>query len=231
MSLEDKVEDKESKGFIRKAGKLAWKLGMAAATTALSMAVLPTIGASVYLGVLVGSSFAAGGTIGALAKGEKLYDAISGGLTTYSAVNAVLSPMVWLQDVTVPLVAKYISDAWWVKGLYASTAYNAAFVGSYRGASHLVNNYLNPSGLGKAITQNFWPHWFWVGLTFSPFYTLAANGVTQLPVFNYKLPTFAVGALPVGIALSYLEKYWKKPKTSTSFMPSYEPATALAPAH
>ena len=61
MSLEDKVESKESKGFMKKALKLGWKLGMAGATTALSMAVLPAVGASAFLGVAVGGAFAAGG--------------------------------------------------------------------------------------------------------------------------------------------------------------------------
>ncbi len=226
MSLEDKVKDKESKGFIRKAAKLGWKLGMAAATTALSVSLVGS------LGIWVGSSFALGGAIGGLAKGESLYDSVSSALTTYSAVNAVIHPMVWLNDATLPLVAKYVSDAWWVKGIYASTAYNAAFVGSFRAAGHLIDNYLNPRGLGKAITQNFWPHWFWVGLAFSPFYTLAANNISQLGLNymgnEYLAPTFAAGALPVGIGLKYLEKNWKKPSQNLS---SYNYMPSLAPAH
>ena len=44
MSLEDKVKDKESKGFIRKAAKIVWKLGMAAATTALSVSLVGSLG-------------------------------------------------------------------------------------------------------------------------------------------------------------------------------------------
>src|SRR3989338_11236177 len=128
MSLEDKVQDKESKGFMKKAGRLAWKLGMAAATTALSAYTLPMLGASATLGMWVGGSFALGGGIGRLVKRESLFDAVDKSLSTYSSVNAIISSMVWLEHATVPLVAKYVSDAWWVKGLYASTLYNAAFV-------------------------------------------------------------------------------------------------------
>lgn len=51
MSLEDKVQDKESKGFIGKAGRLVWKLGLATTTTALSMYTLPLLGASASLGI------------------------------------------------------------------------------------------------------------------------------------------------------------------------------------
>ena len=45
--LEKKVGDKESKGFIRKAFDTAFNLGMAAATTALSMATVGPVGAFV----------------------------------------------------------------------------------------------------------------------------------------------------------------------------------------
>ena len=64
---------------------LAWKVGMAAATTALSVATVGT------LGIAVGGAFAAGGMIGNLAKGKSLYDSIDSALTTYSAVNAIIS--------------------------------------------------------------------------------------------------------------------------------------------
>lgn len=152
-----------------------------------------------------------------------MFDSIDKALTTYSSVNAIISPMVWLQDATLPLVAKYISDAWWVKGLYASTAYNAAFVTTFRGASHLADNYLNPAGITKTIGNGFFEQWLKVGLLFSPFYTMAANGIPQIAFNNFYVPkitpqgilpnyigrfvapTFAAGALPVGFALGMLE--------------------------
>ena len=241
MSLEDKVQDKESKSFISKAGRLAWKLGAVAATTALSMYTLPMLGASAALGIWVGGAFAGGGAIANLAKGESAFNTLDKALTTYSAVNAIISPMVWLQDATVPLIAKYVSDAWWVKGLYASTLYNAAFVSLFRGASHLTDNYLNPVGITKTISEGFTEQWLKVGLLFSPFYTLAANGITQIAFDNFYLPkitpqgimpnyisrfaapTFAAGALPVGFALGMLENEKSHPKSYGAMAP--------APAH
>ena len=221
MNLEDKVNDKESGGFVKKALKLGWKLGMAAATTALSVA---TTGS---LGIWVGAAFAGGGAIANLARGKSLYESVSTALTTYSAVNAVIYPMVWMGDATFPLIpnATLIGKA--VRGLYASTVYNAAFVGSYNAASHLVDNYMNPKGIVKSVTDGFPNQWLQVGLLFSPFYTLAANnigniafsnfnvpkltpyGITPQYVSNFVAPTFAAGALPVGFGLDYFF-----PKTS-----------------
>lgn len=228
MSLEDKVKDRESSGFMKKALKLGWKLGMAAATTALSMAALPAIGASASLGIAVGGAFAAGGAIGNFARGKSLYETISSALTTYSAVNAIISPMVWLGDMTFPFIPNYDLTGKIIRGIYASTLYNAAFVGSYNAASHLVDNYLNPVGITKAVTDGFPGQWAKVGLLFSPFYYMAANNITNLAFSNfyapkltgqgiapqfvgqYTAPTFAAGALPVGFGLDYL--FPSKPK-------------------
>ncbi|MAG91638.1 hypothetical protein CMO83_03105 [Candidatus Woesearchaeota archaeon] len=80
MSLEDKVDSKESKGFMKKALKLGWKLGMAGATTALSMSALPALGASAFLGVAIGGAFAVGGSIAALSNKESLYKTVSDAL-------------------------------------------------------------------------------------------------------------------------------------------------------
>jgi len=208
MGLEDEVKDKESKGFIRKAGRLAWKLGMAAATTALSTWALPLIGASASLGVIVGAGFAGGGMIGNLAKGKSFYDSLDGALTTYSAVNAIIPHMVLLGDLTFPLIDNATLGGKLLRGLYAVTAYNAAFVGSYRGASHLVDNYLNPKGIGDRIKTDFWRDWALIGAMLSPFYYMVANNITSLAMYHPSLgynvaPTFAVGAVPVGFAHNY----------------------------
>ncbi len=240
MSLENKVKDGESRGFARKAFRLAWKTGMALGTTALSMYTLPLLGASATLGIWVGGAFAAGGGIANLVKGESLFNTVDKALTTYSAVNAIISPMVWLSNVTVPLVANYISDAWWVKGLYGSTLYNGAFVGSYLAAEHLVDNYLNPIGITKTIGSKFGDLFWKAGLFFSPFYTLALNGYTSIAFENFFVPkitaqgivphyidrfvapTFAVGALPVGFMIGMLDK--AKGHSNAYAMPSPAPA-------
>lgn len=208
MSLEDKVKDKESRGFIRKAGRLLWKVGMAAATTALSTWALPLIGASASLGIAVGSAFAVGGMLGNLAKGKSFYDSLDGALTTYSAVNAVIPHMVLLGDLTFPLIDNSTLGGKLLRGLYAVTAYNTAFVASYRGASHLVDNYLNPKGIGQRIKTDFWRDVALIGAMFSPFYYMAANNLTQIAMYHpftgYNIaPTFAVGAVPVGFAHNY----------------------------
>ena len=211
MSLEDKVKDKESKGFIKKAARMTWKLGLAAATTALSVATVGT------LGIAVGGAFAAGGMIGNLVKRKSLYESIDSALTTYSAVNAVIYPIVLLGDLTFPLIDNATMGGKLMRGLYASTAYNAAFLGTFRGASHLVDNYMNPKGIGKTIKKDFWRDWTMIGAMFSPFYYLAANNITNLAMYHPSIgyntaPTFAVGAVPVGFAHNYLfGKGTKKP--------------------
>lgn len=47
MNLEDKVNDKKSKGFIRKACKLGFNLAVAGATTILSTATVGTLGIAI----------------------------------------------------------------------------------------------------------------------------------------------------------------------------------------
>ena len=219
MSLEDEVNNKGSKKFIKKALKLGWKLGMAAATTALSTAF---VGMN---GVLIGGAFALSGGIANLAKGKSLYDTVSEGLTAYSAVNAIMQPMVALGNATFPLIANDTVAGWMARGLYASTVYNAAFLGTYRAAGHLLDNYLNPKGITKTVSEGFAKDWFRIGLLFSPFYFLDANGITKLNVLGYTLPTFAVGALPVGFLFNYFNK--DKAKQASSYMPQY----STAPAH
>jgi hypothetical protein len=101
--------------------------------------------------------------------------------------------------------------------------YNGAFVGTYLGSEHLVDNYLNPKGITKTIRSQFFDLWWKAGLFFSPFYTLSANGISGIAFDNIyapaitsqgivpdyvgriALPTFAVGALPVGFAINMFD--------------------------
>ena len=203
MSLEDKVKDKESEGFVKKAAKIGWKLGMAAVTTAISV---PLVGS---LGAVVGGAFAVGGLAANLARGSSFYKSFSKALTTYSAVNAIIYPIVWLGDATFPLISNTDLAGKIARGIYASTLYNAAFVGSYNAAAHLVDNYLNPAGITKSIKKDFFRDWLQIGLLFSPFYYMAANNVAGISMYHamtgYKTaPTFAVGAVPAGFTHTYL---------------------------
>src|SRR3989344_1879321 len=142
-TLENKIESKESKTFIKKAAKLGFKAGMAAATTALSV---PFVGST---GVIVGGALALGDLIGNIIKKKPVYDTISEALTVYSAVNTVIAPIVVLGDATFPLISNETFLGKAARTLYATTVYNAAFVASYRGAEHLIDNNLNPVGITK----------------------------------------------------------------------------------
>lgn len=224
MSLEDKVNDKKSKGFIKKALKLGFKLGMATLTTAYSLSTVGT------LGVVVGGALAAGGAIGGLIKKEPLYNIIDNALTSYSTVNAIIHPMVWLGDNTFHLIDNTTLAGKAARTLYTTTLYNAAFVGSFRASEHLIDNYLNPKGITKTVSDNFWNRWARVGVGFLPGYALVANNITSLP-FGYfgieKVPAFAANALPFGIYNSAVPLPQPKKQAQSSYIPQY----ASAPAH
>ena len=79
-TLEDKIESKESKGFIKKALNLGFNVGMAGLTTALS---IPFVGAT---GLLVGGALATGGFIGRVFKKNKFYQNINESLKQYSTI-------------------------------------------------------------------------------------------------------------------------------------------------
>ena len=205
-TLEDKVNSKESKGFMKKAFRLGFKLAVAGATTALSLSTVGT------LGVLVGGAFASGGAIGNLVKGKSLFETVDKALTTYSSVNAVIHPIVWLGDATFPLIPNVTIGGKIARALYASTLYNVAFLGSYKGATHLIDNYFNPVGITKSITNNFYNEYTRIGLGFLPGYALAANGVNSI----LGLPTFAWNALPLGFYNSV--KPYKTEKTEVQLL-------------
>ena len=189
MSLDDKVNDKQSEGFMKKALKLGWKIGMAAATTALSTSYVG------ITGVAVGGALAAAESIGNLIKGKSLYETVSEALTAYSAVNSVIAPIVSLGDATFHLIDNSTLLGKAARTIYATTAYNAAFVASYNAAAHLIDNPLNPQGMAKSISGNFYNQWKRVGLGFLPGYALVAN---EVPLFG-GISHFAWNALPWGI--------------------------------
>ncbi|HLG25088.1 MAG TPA: hypothetical protein VI564_09220 [Candidatus Nanoarchaeia archaeon] len=220
MSLEDKVNDKESKGFVKKALTIGWKLGMAAATTALSLSLVGTTG------VMVGAALAGGGAIGNLWRGKSLYESMSVALTTYSAVNAIISPIISLGNATIPLIdgSNFLGIA--ARTLYATTAYNAAFIASFRGASHLVDNYMNPIGITKTIGNNFYNEFKRIGLGFFPGY-LVGSALNIPSIMG--IPTFAWNAFPLGLYNSLYPVPASKPSGHSSYNPA--PAMAGAAAH
>jgi hypothetical protein len=192
--LEKKVESSDGKSWISKAWDWTFALGAATATTALSLA---TVGS---LGAIVGAAFAGGGLLGTyLNKDDErsLGERVLHSLNVYSAVNAVIYPMVLLGDITFPLIPNDTLAGWLGRGLYASTAYNAAFLGTYTAAEHLIENKGNPEGLEEKY-ENFYNFWERAAIGFAPGYTLAANGITSLAFGGLSLPTFAWNAVPFG---------------------------------
>jgi len=209
MSLEDEVNGKQSRRLIRKSLKLGWKLGMAAATTALSAWALSLLGASASLGIVVGAGFAGGGMLGNLARGKSLYNSLDAALTTYSAVNMVIPHMVWLGQATFPLIPNYDIAGKILRTAYAMTAYNAVFLSTFKGAGHLVDNYLNPKGIGETVKKNFWRDFALIGGLFGLFYGLDANNIAKIAMYHpwtgyFAAPTFAWGAPPVGFLHNYI---------------------------
>lgn len=216
MSLEDKVNDKESKGFMKKALKLGWNIGIAAATTAFSLAAIGTTG------VIVGGALGAGALIGSMISKKSFYNSVNEGLKAYSVVNVVLYPLVVLGNATFPLIPNETLMGKIARTAYAATLYNMAFVGSYRATDHLIENYLNPAGITKTISHNFINASNRVGWGFLPGYALFANDVPKM----LGIPWFALNALPFGIynAANPLPD----PKKRASYTPSYSPAPAGA---
>ena len=192
MGLEDKLGDRESKGLARKALGLGFKAALAAGATAFSLA---TVGA---LGPIVGGALGGGVALGGIIKKKPLYDIVNNSLRAYTAVNAVLHPIIWLGDVTLPLIPNETIFGKLARTAYAATGYNAAFVGAFNAAEHLYDNNLNPRGIVKSIKDNFYNKWKRIGLVFLPGYALVANGFASLPILGYNVPTFAANALPAG---------------------------------
>ena len=194
MSLEDKMEDKESSGFIKKAFKLGF---LGAATVGSTLLGFATAGVSAppISGALAPTCFTRN-----IKKNKKIYDIIKKAMIDYSAVNVILNPMIKLGEMTYPIfgylgskiaggIGSIVS-----KSLYALTAYNAAFVGLFRGAEHLLDNYLNPKGTWNAIKNNFYNGWKRIGTVFAPGYLLTANGIHNI----FGINAFAANALPAG---------------------------------
>ncbi len=217
MALEDKVNDKVSKGFIEKAFNLGFKSLLAAGATIFSIA---TTGS---LGIIVGGALGSGVAIGNAIKKKPLYEIVNNSLRAYTAINAILSPMIWLGDVTMPLIPNENLTGKIARTAYAATAYNAAFVAGFKGAEHLYDNNLNPKGIVASIKDNFYNVWKRIGLVFLPAYALVANGIPDLNIFGYKAPVFAANAFPAGLYNS-LNPIPTTKKSQPSYIPQPSPA-------
>ena len=225
MSLEEKVNDKQSGGLIKKTLKLGWKLGMAAATTALS---LYTVGAN---GPIIAGAVGIGKAIGGFIKKKSLYDIIDGSLTSYSVINTVLHPMILLGDYTFPVagnIARSVVDSNLAemigRGLYSTTAYAGAFVGAAGAAHHLIDNYMNPIGLGKSVSDNFYNKTARIGTSYAPGLIAVANSIPEV----FGMPSFALNALFAEPYNEIKPVALPKPKSQNNYSPQLAPAANRA---
>ena len=164
MSLEDKVNDKQSKGLIKKTLKLGYAGVLSAATTALSLATYGTTG------VFIGMGLAAGTFAGSTIKGSKsFYNNVVDTLKTYSAFNLIISPVLHVWDYIIPRIHPGSGVLEFLgRGIFASTAFNAFFETMYKGSKHLIDNYFNPRGIINSIKDNFYNVWKRSATVFSP---------------------------------------------------------------
>lgn len=222
--LEDKVGGKESEGYIKKALNTGFNIAVAGGTTLFGMA---TVGIAAPI---VGGALAAGNAIGGVIKKKSFYKNFNDSINSYSIINSIFHPIVWLGDVTIPLIPNETLFGKALRTLYGMTLYNAAFVGMFRSAHHLIGNKLNPKGITKAITDDFYNMWKRTGIGFAPAYALVTNGITNLP-FGYfgieKMPVFALNALPFGIYHT-VKPLAPKQSYQASYSPEYSPAHQLA---
>jgi len=229
--LESEIKNEESKSFIAKAAKLGF-LGVAGlAATAFSMA---TVGIS---GPIIAAAVGGGLMAGTLARGKGSFGkALENGLKGYAAINAIIYPMGWIGNVTYPLIGSLGSSiaggigSVVAKSAYALTAYNASFVTAFGAANHLLDNYLNPAGITEAIGKDFMANVQRVAVGFGPGLLLTANGITDIMLGGYKIPVFAINALPyafyTGIYPLEENKAYKKPaqRAVPHGMPQIAPA-------
>lgn len=221
-NLEARMNDKESKGFMRKSFDLGFGIAAAIGTTVLSVS---TVGP---LGILVGGAFAGGGMIGSLINKQKsLYEIVKDAVLTYASVNAIIYPLVLLGDATFPLISNIDITGKIARSLYAMTVYNAAFIVNFRTAQHFIDNKLNPKGLWHSISDDFWPFFRRIGIGFAVGYSLVANGITELALGSYKVPIFAANALPLGIYNGMNPPGEKKEAPSKQYAP--QPQAAYQP--
>lgn len=188
-----KDKEEEKKGFFRKAFDLMYLTGAAIGTTALSSAFVGSTG------FFIGGALAGGGLIGSMIKkGKSMYEMVTDSLKTYSALNMIISPIVYLGNATFPIAGALGGKVAGVVGemvsrtAYAVTAYNTLFTVKLRAAYHLVGNYLSPKGITKSVKKDLWPFLKRSGLGLSSGYHLLANGVPSM----LGVPSMAYSVLP-----------------------------------
>ena len=148
-TLEDKVNSEESKGFMKKALKLAWNVGIAAASSVFSYGL---VGIS---GPLTGVAFAAGSAIlNAMGKNpDKKSKGLNGLIKDFSVGSLTGIIGVWGYD----LAAQYFPTPGIARALFGVSVVNPVFTASYMANDYIIKNNFNPTGIGKYFRDNYWP--------------------------------------------------------------------------
>jgi len=158
-TLEEKVESKKSKSFVKKALKFGWNVGVAAASATLSYSL---VGIS---GPLTGIAFAAGSAIlNTMKKNpDKKSRGLEGLINDFSAGSLAGIAGVYGYD----LAAQYFQPGI-ARALFGIGVANPTFTASYMASDYIIKNDFNPIGIGKYFKDNYWPvlkdTTLWLGL-------------------------------------------------------------------
>ncbi|NOZ81410.1 MAG: hypothetical protein GXP63_07115 [DPANN group archaeon] len=224
-AVNEEHDRQKSSGLLKRAAKLVYSAGVATAVTALTVSTVGTVP------ILVGGAFGLGSFIGTAIKGGMPLDTmVNDALNSYSAITAVVYPMIVLGDVTFPVVndigvgvAGDMGGAI-AKSAYALTAYLATFIGAFKGTHHLISHYGDPKGITESLKDNFWADYKRFAWIFAPSLVSAAVGVPNW----YGLPAFAVNSLPAAAYQTYNPPGQPDEKKYTAPAPSPKPAPAPA---
>ena len=160
MSIDDKIADKKSGGFFKKALKIGFYTALAAASGGLSYGL---VGIS---GPLTGAAFSAGSAVlNAFGKNpDKKSKGLEGLLKDFSVGSLTGIAGVWGYN----LAASYFPTPGIGRALFGLGIANPIFDTAYLASDYIIKNDFNPSGIGKHFKENFWPvlrnSTIWLGL-------------------------------------------------------------------
>ncbi|HLC62424.1 MAG TPA: hypothetical protein VJI52_05405 [Candidatus Nanoarchaeia archaeon] len=160
MSLEAKVGDKESNGFLKKALKLGFYTAVATASGGLSYGLVG------FSGPLTGIAFGAGTAIlNAIGKNpDKKSRGLEGLLKDFSVGSLTGIAGVWSYQAA----ASYFPVPGIGRALFGLAVANPIFDATYLTTDYIIKNDFNAKGIGKYVQENFWPVFrdstIWLGL-------------------------------------------------------------------
>ena len=217
MSLEDEVNNRGGKKFIKKALKAGFNLAVAAASGIFSYGV---VGIS---GPLTGIAFAVGSAVlNAIGKNpDKKSKGIEGLIKDFSVGSLTGIVGVWGYD----LASAYFPTPGIARAVAGVVALNPIFTGAYMGIDYIVKNNFNPSGIINHFSRNYLPvlknSTLWLGLPVA----LTINGygipatISGLDLRGY--PSIVVADMFYRIVAGTAQL-----RTTASSFQNYSPASA-----